>query len=335
MTDASLAASAPLRRDPQFVRYWLARVDRRRLMIMADLISAAVIGSVPLGAALHGLTTTHVLAAAALAATVFVFFDAANFGALPTLVRPRRLVVGEQRRLGGRYGGGDPGAGWSRGSLRARRAHIGTRRGHGLVSGLGLTAARSSARCPIPLAAAAGSGDGRALASSSARGASARWPLRRHCRPWPGTSPRLESRCSPYQLEGGDLTARVVPTGPPEIREVGTALNRLAERIRELLQSDRETVADLSHRLRTPVTALRLDAEALRDPEEAERLSGDVDELQRAVDRIIRAARHRRARVCGRRATPRRSSGTERPSGECWPKIRRDASPSGWTPCTR
>jgi len=103
--------------------------------------------------------------------------------------------------------------------------------------------------------------------------------------------PMSELAAVSTRLEGGDLSARVVPTGPPEIREVGTALNRLAERIRELLQSERETVADLSHRLRTPVTALRLDAEALRDPEEAERLLGDVDELQRAVDRIIRTAR--------------------------------------------
>jgi signal transduction histidine kinase len=103
--------------------------------------------------------------------------------------------------------------------------------------------------------------------------------------------PMSELAAVSTRLERGDLSARVVPTGPPEIREVGTALNRLAERIRELLQSERETVADLSHRLRTPVTALRLDAEALRDPEEAERLSGDVDELQRAVDRIIRTAR--------------------------------------------
>lgn len=93
------------------------------------------------------------------------------------------------------------------------------------------------------------------------------------------------------RLGGGELAARVEPAGPPEIRDVGTALNRLADRIRELLQNERETVADLSHRLRTPVTALRLDAETLRDPEEAERLSADVDELQRAVDCVISEAR--------------------------------------------
>lgn len=68
------------------------RVDRRRLMVLGDLSSAAVVGSVPVAAAMHALTTAHVLVAAALAATVFVFFDAANFGALPTLVGTSRLA---------------------------------------------------------------------------------------------------------------------------------------------------------------------------------------------------------------------------------------------------
>ena len=41
------------------------------------------------------------------------------------------------------------------------------------------------------------------------------------------------------------------------------AVNRLAGRIGELLAAEREAAANLAHRLRTPLTALRLDAEAL------------------------------------------------------------------------
>jgi signal transduction histidine kinase len=93
------------------------------------------------------------------------------------------------------------------------------------------------------------------------------------------------------RLERGDLAARVAPAGPPEIVEVGHAINLLADRINELLTAEREAVADLSHRLRTPVTALRLDVESLRHPEEAERLAADVDSLARAVDRLITEAR--------------------------------------------
>lgn len=93
------------------------------------------------------------------------------------------------------------------------------------------------------------------------------------------------------RLEGGDLEARAESAGPPEIREVGHALNRLATRIGELLAAEREAVADLSHRLRTPITTLRLEAGDLRDSEERTRLTADVDYLTRAVDELIRDAR--------------------------------------------
>ena len=62
------------------------------------------------------------------------------------------------------------------------------------------------------------------------------------------------------RLAAGDLSARATVAGPPEVRRAGAGLNRLAVRIGELLAHERETVADLSHRLRTPLTALRIDA---------------------------------------------------------------------------
>ncbi len=93
------------------------------------------------------------------------------------------------------------------------------------------------------------------------------------------------------RLGSGDLTARVEPAGPPEIRNVGTLLNRLADRIDELLRGEREEVADLAHRLRTPVTALSLDADSLHDAAERDRMVADVDRLHRAVDEVIHEAR--------------------------------------------
>jgi signal transduction histidine kinase len=73
-----------------------------------------------------------------------------------------------------------------------------------------------------------------------------------------------------HRISAGDVSARAPTDGPREIAEVGAALNQLGDRIDQLIAEERETVADLSHRLRTPLTALRLDAEALRDPVEAE-----------------------------------------------------------------
>jgi signal transduction histidine kinase len=72
---------------------------------------------------------------------------------------------------------------------------------------------------------------------------------------------------------------------------VGVAVNALGRRIEELLLAERESVADLSHRLRTPLTALRLDADGLRDPVEADRLGADVAAVERTVDEVIRSAR--------------------------------------------
>ncbi|MFI6878577.1 sensor histidine kinase [Streptomyces sp. NPDC050400] len=93
------------------------------------------------------------------------------------------------------------------------------------------------------------------------------------------------------RLAAGDLGARAAPTGPPELRAVADQLNQLAARIDELLTAERENAADLAHRLRTPVAALRLDAEGLRDPAEAERIGTGVAALERGVDEVIRKAR--------------------------------------------
>jgi signal transduction histidine kinase len=93
------------------------------------------------------------------------------------------------------------------------------------------------------------------------------------------------------RLAAGDTTARMNPSGPPEVRRVGAELNRLAARIEELLLAEREEVASLAHRLRTPLTALRLDVDALTDHGEQARLVAGVETLRREVDELIRTAR--------------------------------------------
>lgn len=93
------------------------------------------------------------------------------------------------------------------------------------------------------------------------------------------------------RISAGDTAARAPVDGPREVAAVGSALNRLADRIDELIADERETVADLSHRLRTPLTALRLDAEALRDPVERERVGTHVSALERTLTAVIHAAR--------------------------------------------
>lgn len=93
------------------------------------------------------------------------------------------------------------------------------------------------------------------------------------------------------QLGSGRRPSAPAPDGPPEVRELGAALDLLVDRIEVLLERERAGVADLSHRLRTPVTALRLGIEGLTDAGERERLGADLDRLEEMVDHVVREAR--------------------------------------------
>ena len=92
-------------------------------------------------------------------------------------------------------------------------------------------------------------------------------------------------------LGSGDLDIRVEPDGPPELQEAGAAFNTMADRVVELLAIEREMVADLSHRLRTPLTALYLEADLLGGSPGARRITEAVAQLESELDSIITAAR--------------------------------------------
>lgn len=81
------------------------------------------------------------------------------------------------------------------------------------------------------------------------------------------------------------------PQGPDEVRDLGVALHRLVDRVGVLLERERAGIADLSHRLRTPMTALRLRVDAVGDPDDRARLGDELDHLQATVDAVVREAR--------------------------------------------
>ncbi|HEX3393955.1 MAG TPA: HAMP domain-containing sensor histidine kinase [Acidimicrobiales bacterium] len=93
------------------------------------------------------------------------------------------------------------------------------------------------------------------------------------------------------RLQQGELAARVSPAGPPEVAEVGVAVNGLADQVGVLLAAEREAAADLSHQLRTPLTVLRLDAEGLPSARDRDRIASDVDRLEQVVTRVIQESR--------------------------------------------
>jgi len=105
------------------------------------------------------------------------------------------------------------------------------------------------------------------------------------------------------RLGAGDLDARVpAPNAgtPPEVRDAAVAFNAMADRVRQLLAAERELAADVSHRLRTPLTVLRLNITALADAGladagSAEHVRAALDRLEHEADQIIRTIRDRGA----------------------------------------
>lgn len=92
------------------------------------------------------------------------------------------------------------------------------------------------------------------------------------------------------RLADGDLEARADPSpGAPELVQLATSFNRMADRLSSLIDEQRAFAADASHQLRTPLTALRLKIERARDLIEDDP-AGAVDRLTAAeyeTDRLV------------------------------------------------
>ena len=104
----------------------------------------------------------------------------------------------------------------------------------------------------------------------------------------------------------GDLSVRArEDEGPPEVRSLARVFNETVARLEQLVRSREEFVADASHQLRTPLTALRLRLENLaRDviPSAQPELAGasaEVERLAGLVDGLLALARADQAGSAG------------------------------------
>ena len=107
---------------------------------------------------------------------------------------------------------------------------------------------------------------------------------------------RLDSAAR--MIADGDLTVRAKSgSGPPELRRMAATFNMMAGRLEALVHGHRAMLADASHQLRTPLTALRLRLDLLAvdsAPAAAAELAGAQEEiarLSRLVDGLIATAR--------------------------------------------
>lgn len=122
----------------------------------------------------------------------------------------------------------------------------------------------------------------------------ARWVVR----------PLDQVRAAAVRLGAGELSTRAPDAeGPPEVRQLAGAFNTTAARLEELVTAQEQFVADASHQLRTPLTALRLRLEVTAAAaEDGEPVTDDVAaaltevaRLSRLVDGLLALARAERA----------------------------------------
>ncbi|HSE71284.1 MAG TPA: HAMP domain-containing sensor histidine kinase [Nocardioidaceae bacterium] len=94
------------------------------------------------------------------------------------------------------------------------------------------------------------------------------------------------------RLAGGDLSSRVpARTGPPELRELAGSFNQMADNVEISQQQQRDLIADASHQLGNPLTALRLRIENLGDSCDdvagVDRALEETDRLNRIVESLL------------------------------------------------
>lgn len=139
---------------------------------------------------------------------------------------------------------------------------------------------------------------------------------------------RLEQAA--VRLGEGDLGARGPDdAGPPEVRTLARAFNDTARRLEALVGAQDAFVADASHQLRSPITALQLRLENLlaeldgRDAADVQASLHEVERLSRLIDGLLALARaDRRGTTATAEVVPVRALLRER--AEVWAALAAD-----------
>ncbi len=76
-------------------------------------------------------------------------------------------------------------------------------------------------------------------------------------------------------------------TGPREVRDAARAFNEMQSRIRRLIEDRTQTLAAISHDLKTPITRLRLRAEFVELDDERAKMIRDLDEMEIMIGQAL------------------------------------------------
>jgi signal transduction histidine kinase len=81
----------------------------------------------------------------------------------------------------------------------------------------------------------------------------------------------------------GAAASDLPQSGPREVRLAAMAFNRMQERIKRLIDDRTQTLAAVSHDLKTPLTRLRLRAHFVQDEELRGTIESDLDEMEAMI----------------------------------------------------
>ncbi len=92
---------------------------------------------------------------------------------------------------------------------------------------------------------------------------------------------------------GVDLQTQLLPEkGPKVVMKLSRAMNRMQERIRNLIQGRTQMLAALSHDLRTPITRLKLRSLSIDDETIQHKMVHDLDEMEAMIAETLSFAKH-------------------------------------------
>lgn len=111
------------------------------------------------------------------------------------------------------------------------------------------------------------------------------------------TQPLRDMAQAARRMEAGEYAQRVHTTSRDEVGQLAAAFNRMSAELASLEQLRRELVANVSHELKTPISALRahlenvLDGIERPDPETLQVMLQQSERLGRLVDQLLELSR--------------------------------------------
>jgi len=79
--------------------------------------------------------------------------------------------------------------------------------------------------------------------------------------------------------------------GPQVVREAALALNKMQERIQDLIRDRTQVLAAISHDLRTPITRMKIRAQFVEDQSLQDNFAHDLEEMQQMINETLSFAR--------------------------------------------